>query len=506
MDLPQRVREWIQENRLVRPGDHVIVGLSGGGDSVCLLLCLYELREELGFSLSAVHIHHGIRGEEADEDAAFAENLCRERNLPFRLVREDVPAAAGKEGRSLEEAGRMVRRRIFREERERWERLLPGCRARTAVAQHRDDQAETVLMNLCRGTGLTGLGGMPPEQDGLIRPLLFLRRGEIEAWLRERGQAWRTDSTNADPACTRNRVRSKVLPLLTEQVNRRSTENIAALADRAREIEAYLEQEAEAWLRAQAQSRPDGLALPAAALAALPAALCEPILVLAARKTAGGCLRNLSSRHVGALRALLSAQVGKQVCLPGGITVQREYEDLLFCGEAEEKAHRKSFAADPPQAEFAEFPYEKGQKFPQNRYTKWFDCDKIKNAVRFRHRRSGDRIELAGVGSRKVKSYMIDAKIPAAARDSVWLLTDGEDVMWIVGYRMSAAYQVSPQTKRILEVRIRGQEEPDAREGRGKDAVPCPGGDHERQNSYPDFGDGSEPENRRGGGTDQPGL
>ena len=444
MDLRLQVKQYIREKQLIRPEDHVIVGLSGGADSVCLLLVLKSLRGVLDFTLSAVHVHHGIRGAEADRDAAFCSALCRREEIPFRLLHCDVPAAARDRKRSLEETARDLRYLRFREARREYEFLHPGVRVRVAVAHHMDDQAETVLMNLCRGTGLRGLCGMPAERDGIIRPLLGCRRQAVEDWLRGRGVSWITDSTNQSDDYTRNRIRHEFLPELCH-INSRSVEHLAHIAGQAGEWDAYLQAEAERWLKQQEDRR----SLPAEALASLPQALRGRILQMAAADLAGGS-RNIGSRHIQALDGLLSSGVGARVQLPGGWIVRRDYSTLCFLpAEEEEEAEENLVRAD-----FSVFPRRKNQKIPQKQYTKWFDYDKITEPLCFRTRRTGDELLLAGVGTKSVQRYMIDARIPERERDRIPLLAAGSQILWIVGYRMNAAYQVTEETQTILQVTV----------------------------------------------------
>lgn len=168
-----RIRTFIRENQLIRPGDKVLAGISGGPDSVCLLFVLHKLQRELNFELMAVHVNHGLRGEEADRDQDFVEKLCEERGIPLRCRFREVRGRAKKEKLTVEEAGRLCRYEVFRSEAKRY-----GC-SRIAVGHHGDDQAETMLFHLFRGTGLRGLAGMEPERDGIIRPLLCVERREI---------------------------------------------------------------------------------------------------------------------------------------------------------------------------------------------------------------------------------------------------------------------------------------------------------------------------------------
>ena len=208
MNVQEKVKIFIEKQGLIREGDKVLLGLSGGADSVCLFYLLLAIREELGFTLRTAHVHHGIR-EEAGEDAAFAAALSEGEGVPCYLFREDVPAFAKEQGLSEEEAGRMLRYRDFRECLKRWEEESFGQDAfhssfKIATAHHENDQAETVLFQLFRGSGLTGLRGILPQRGDIIRPLLCLSRAEIEDYLRDRGAAWREDRTNALPNYSRN--------------------------------------------------------------------------------------------------------------------------------------------------------------------------------------------------------------------------------------------------------------------------------------------------------------
>ena len=229
--MTDRVRKYIRQYQLLQEGDRVTVGLSGGADSVCLLLCMKAVQEEYRLQLQAVHVHHGLRGEEADRDAAFAESLCRKLAVPFRLRHAPVRELARREGLSLEEAGRILRYQILREE---------SNGGKIAVAHHRDDQSETLLFHMVRGTGIRGLAGMLPEKDGIIRPLLCVGRAEIEVYLQSVGQEYCVDSTNADTAYARNRIRCELLPWLRDNMNPRVSEHLAELAEQAAQLDAWL--------------------------------------------------------------------------------------------------------------------------------------------------------------------------------------------------------------------------------------------------------------------------
>ncbi|MCD8104886.1 MAG: tRNA lysidine(34) synthetase TilS [Lachnospiraceae bacterium] len=224
----------IKNYHMIEPGERVIVGVSGGADSVCLLRLLCEYRREVSFEIQAVHVEHGLRGQESLEDAGFVEDLCEKWRVACRVEQVDVPALSRSEGLSCEEAGRLARYRIFEEAAKEW-----GAR-RIAVAHNQNDQAETVLWNLARGSGPKGLGGIRPVQGKLIRPLLFSSRREIEEYLRAEGLSWRTDRTNLEPDFTRNRIRLTLLPWMEQNLNGQSVRHIAQAADRLQEVSSYL--------------------------------------------------------------------------------------------------------------------------------------------------------------------------------------------------------------------------------------------------------------------------
>ena len=277
--LMLEIKRYIDKNQLICPGDGVVVGLSGGPDSVFLLYALHTLQARMGFTLRAMHVHHGIRGAEADRDEAFSAELCAKLAVPFQAVHVAAPAYAAQHGLSLEEAARILRYEALEAARQQLGQTLAARpsdspvpdSARTsdspaftagspsrlpdawsmkglpapsapaawiAVAHHLDDQAETVLHNLVRGAGLRGLAGMENRRNHVIRPLLSIKREDILKWLEQNQIAYVTDSTNADPHYTRNRIRSTVLPELRE-INPEASAHIAHSAALLREADAY---------------------------------------------------------------------------------------------------------------------------------------------------------------------------------------------------------------------------------------------------------------------------
>ena len=318
---------------MIRAGDRVLAGLSGGADSTALFDVLERLSGPMGFSLRAVHVHHGLRGAEADRDAAFSEQLCRERKIPFFLVRADVREAAKASHLALEAAGRALRYEALYRAAEMWDLESPGERpALIAVAHHRDDQAETVLLQLSRGSGLKGAAGMPPVRDRVIRPLLSVSRQEITDYLRERGISWVTDSTNLSGDYTRNRIRNQVIPLLSEVVNSRASDHLAQAAELLREADSFLEEEAGKLLE-RALDNGEAPGAPGTLNTEILKERHPALRKYCLRRWAAGLLpegAELTFAHLEGLDGLVTGGTGRQQSLPGGFAAVVDRGKLIL--------------------------------------------------------------------------------------------------------------------------------------------------------------------------------
>lgn len=251
--LTKKILSFIRENRLIVRGDQIAAGLSGGADSVSLIIILNNIKKLLGFNLCAIHINHGLRGCEADRDEAFCRDLCARLGVRFAAERVDVRGLVREAGLSEEEAARLLRyEALHRLAEHMFVSSTSGAEDRQnvkiAVAHHADDQAETILFNMLRGSGMRGLGGMRPMRDDIIRPLLCVGRDEILRYLDDLGQDYVTDSTNLLNDHTRNVIRNVVMPELKENVNKRSAEHITELGNRIYEADEYMRNEAAAFL------------------------------------------------------------------------------------------------------------------------------------------------------------------------------------------------------------------------------------------------------------------
>ena len=464
-ETEQRVLTLIRKYEMIRPGDTVIAGVSGGCDSVVMLCVLNKLKTLLGYSLSVLHVNHGIRGEEADADEAFVARLCQDKGLPFQGVWVDVPQLAAMGGKGMEEAAREARFQAFEKERERL--LRKGAKdVRIALAHHQDDLAETVLFRLCRGSSFRGLSGIRPVRDFYIRPLLCLTRDEIEAYAAEMGCAYRTDRTNLEDAYTRNRIRHHLLPWLEEEIHPKASAHIAEAAGWFAEAEDYFVRTARS-LAGKYMIEPEEMTGKGqeAGVVLLPELLKEaPILQtyvvrLAFEKTA--CQSDsLNRRHIQDILALFDKQTGRRIELPCRLKALRTYDGIwLYRHEADcpEEERITGFEVRIPGE--TDTCYGKiivrlcrffGQKYEEKRYTKCFDYDKIKGRIFLRPRREGDTILLGkGCGHKRLSRYLIDRKVPVQERESLPLLAVENQVLWVIGEGKSAQAAVDSQTRTV---------------------------------------------------------
>lgn len=459
MEFIQKVKKYIVQHHMICAGDHVSVGVSGGADSVCLLLVLLKLREELGHTVSAVHVEHGIRGEDSKKDAEFVRHFCGRQGIECHIFHYNVPEYAGKHGMSEEEAGRQLRYAAFAAEAGKY----PDDKGKIAVAHHMEDHAETMLFHLARGTGIRGLAGIAPVRGNIIRPLLAVKRAEIEAFLNCQGQTYCTDATNEDDSYSRNRIRRQALPVL-EKINSRACEHMYQTARQLREIDDYLKKQAELALQVCCKRKEHGLELQKEAFDSMDAVIQKEMLHRLLIKLSGGG-RDITMEHVCQIKDLFAKQNGRKLCLPYGIKAVRVYKGVeLFFGKDAQNNDDIKHGGDSGKNQFRfRLINNFSNNIPQiskKKYTKCFDYDKIKNGFCVRSRQPGDFLVVNASGDRqKLKKYLVNEKIPEKEREQLLLLADGSHIMWIVGHRISSYYKVSEYTRRILEVTFYGGKE-----------------------------------------------
>jgi tRNA(Ile)-lysidine synthase len=472
--MTERIKKYIEEYNMIKPKDHVLAGVSGGADSVCLCLVLSELAEEMDFTLEVIHVEHGIRGEESARDARFVREFCSQLGVKFYEVAVDVPEYASKMRLGLEEAARMLRYNAFSDISHKLKENEKAA-VSVALAHHMEDNAETILMQMIRGSGLDGICGMEPVRsteagERYLRPLLAESRESIEEYLRLKGQPFCEDSTNSDLAYSRNRIRKKVLPELTA-LNSQAILHINRTAERMRDIRDYMDAETDALLEKCLKKGENGYSLSVGELNRMQHAVRMRVLHDAI-SAAAGARKDIAAVHIEAVEQLLYKQSGRSVDLPYGITARRVYEEIEIkagAGENFRSAAKEETVVDIGQLSeekplIIELPgagltcrlfrfIGKTAKIPRKMYTKWFDYDKIKDNFSIRTRKSGDFFILDDKGHRKkLADYFIDEKIPADQRDKYLLVAKGSEVLWIIGGRMSHDAGITKDTRLVLEM------------------------------------------------------
>ena len=463
----RKVKAYIEEFEMIREGDQVIAGVSGGGDSMAMLSCLRQYREEMDFSLKVVHVHHGIRGEEADRDAALVKQVCSDWQIPCQILRYDVPDLAKGWKVGTEEAGRRVRQEAFT-------LASKGCtaRVRIALAHNQDDLAETVVHNLCRGTGIRGLSAMRPVSDPIIRPVLCLKKQQILEYLKEAGILYGQDSTNLSEEYTRNRIRHRILPLLQEQINPKASAHMAETAQILAAAGDYLFAQGECLLKQYASFKEGAYYLQEDFFRQESALV--PYGLLTAFYQVSGRQQDFTSLHVKDIQKLVSRQVGRQVQLPYGMRAVRTYQGIsLLPGSQHEdgkqteeqlEEYRKGWVIPIPgsvkcplgMVSARVFSYE-GQKIEENKYTKWLDYDTIYSSLSVRTRSPGDYLVIDQKGNRKkLNRCFIDDKIPREKREQLPLIAAGEEIRWIIGGRISEKHKITQTTVRVIELQYQG--------------------------------------------------
>lgn len=455
----QKVFDYIREHEMITAEDKVIVGVSGGADSVCLLFVLREYQRQLPFSMMVVHVEHGVRGEESRQDAAFVEALCKEWHIPCKVFASDVPAMARQQKISVEEAGRKVRYETFAQMGEEW-----GA-TKIAVAHNQNDQAETMIWNMVRGSGITGAGGIRPVRGKVIRPLLCCSRREIEECLRSQEISWREDCTNQEMEYTRNCIRQHILPQMEKELNAGAVEHLANLGKELQRTESYLCSVAEKAMANTARIEADRVEIDLEGLKKEDPLIQEHVIRMCLERVGCG-LKDLGRIHMEQILELFAGQSGRKISLPGGWQAGKSFDRGYLEKRKEQPVVQGAEIPVPGEIETAQgilqariFSHNH-ENIPQKKYTKWIDYDKIKNSLCLRTRQPGDYLVIDQKGSKKkLKVYFIEEKIPADRRDQILLVASGSEILWVVGYRMNDAYKVWDSTERVLELTMQGREE-----------------------------------------------
>ena len=328
----EKVKRYIEQHNMIARHDQLVVGVSGGADSVCLLYMLLEFCSVTPISLYVVHINHGLRGEEALRDAAYVRQICTEQQLPFYLYEEDVNSYATEHGLTTEEAGRIIRYRAFAEVKKQ-----VGA-GKIALAHHKNDQAETVLFRLFRGSGIKGLGGMSPVRDDVIRPLLCLERSEIEQYLKKRNLSYCIDSTNNSDHYARNIIRNRILPVIEDGFHGQVVAHIAETATFMQEAEQYIYKQAlSEFMTKVTGDIKTGYHIPLCLLRASEPVIQQYLVRIALERLAQEW-KDIGIKHIRDILKLQDKEVSKVIMLPRGLTARRDYQEIVLSAPEDKEA------------------------------------------------------------------------------------------------------------------------------------------------------------------------
>lgn len=457
--MKEQLIQFNEKKHLFDRGDKIVAGVSGGADSVCLLQLLNEIKKDYGLSLFVLHVNHGIREGDAEQDAEFVEQLADSMGLPFCLVKKNVPELAADMGMTEEEAGRYIRYEELENYRERM-----GA-DRIAIAHHRDDVAETMLFQLFRGSGPRGLAGIPAKRGRIIRPLAFAGRAEIESYMRERGLPYREDKTNDLTEYTRNKIRLQLLPYVEREINSRAGLHAAQAAEKLTEWREYIEKMGQQAYEQAAEQRGGELRLSVPVYEEQEKVIQGEILRRAFTEMIPGA-KDVSQSHYEKVGELVHMEPGKRLRLPKGIVAEKCYDCIRFFSDEGKQVEPTYIECKIPSShivdsngtiyEFSVSVWKREElegEIPQKDYTKWFDYDKINSDLVIRNPREEDFFVLdENGGTKKLNRYYIDRKIPRRERIGQLVLADGSHILWAVPDRISAEYKVTENTKQVLVV------------------------------------------------------
>jgi tRNA(Ile)-lysidine synthase len=426
---------------MLTPGDAVVVGVSGGADSLALLYALRELKE-YRLKLIVSHLNHGIRPKEGKRDALFVEGIAKKLDLPFETREVSTPEFKKRSKLSLEEAARTLRYEFLREV------LAKHNAQKIATAHTLDDQAETVLMRFIKGSGPLGLSGIPPVSQGqIIRPLIEVPRSEVERYLQGKKVKWVEDSSNREKIFLRNRIRHDLIPVL-QKYNPRIKETLAKTANIFRTEEDFIRSRAGNWLEYVFQHRDeDELLGTLSRYKAIPEAL-RPAFLRIAIEQIKGSLRQVSFTHVASADELLFSESSSgEIVLPGGIVVAKGYDSFLITRKSRLEPKFSYRIASPgkwnfPHAEL-EIDTVEAESWGEDPFIQFFDRDSVEFPIEIRNYHPGDRFVPLGMKTRKkIKDLFIDEKIPRFLRSRIPIFLSKGQIMWVGGLRMDERFKV----------------------------------------------------------------
>ncbi|MFA9398840.1 MAG: tRNA lysidine(34) synthetase TilS [Clostridiaceae bacterium] len=458
MDKTKRIFiETINKHGMMDNGDKIIVGVSGGPDSICLLHLLLSIREEYNLILCVAHINHKIRKIEGDNDEIFVKNFCKKNNIPFYSRSYDVEKIAKKNGESTETCGRNIRYEYFNE-------LFVELKAnKIALAHNLNDQAETILMRIMRGTGLDGLMGIKAVRDNVfIRPLINVKRKDIEGYLIDNNIESKLDKTNLENIYRRNKIRLELIPYIENNFNENIISSLERLRDTLEVDLKYIDNISDLKYEKYCKSKGNKIIIEKDAFLEDNAIVTR--IIRKAYFNLMGTLNNLEKVHVYNIIKIQKSISGSVVEMPNGIIAKNVYNNIVMQQQEEKIKNINEYTLIKGENFIEELGYnikmnllDKIDKkdLIKSLEIKYFDYDKIDKDIKLRFRREGDVFHPIGMkGSKKIKKFFIDIKLEESKRDKIPLICFGDDIGWIVGIRVSEKYKIDSNTKKVLEIKF----------------------------------------------------
>ena len=447
----EKIKAFIDQHQLISSGDELVLGVSGGADSMTLLYYFFLHQNLYNVTLKVAHIHHGLR-QAADLDAQLVQAFCEQHEIPFFRHDCNIKELAKMHKLSEEEAGREERYNFFIS-------LLNGS-GKIVTAHNMNDQAETMLMRFMRGTDIKGLSGILPKRGNIIRPLLCLTREEIEAYCKEMNIPYRDDETNFKTIYTRNKIRLQCIPYIKEELNPSIIPVLARQGELYREEDEFLTLHTKTLFETCCKKQEGKMVLKLSELVSMHTYMQKRVMLMAIEELIGR--KDITSNHIESCIKLINFQVGKEIHLPYGLIVKRDYENVVLTIKSVEeigtycidlKEGRQVITEAGLTIEIRKYQSERINQNNENIYTKYIDYGKIKNGLQIRTRRTSDYIKLKG-GSKKLKKLFTDDKISKTIRDTLPLIADGNEIVWVIGNRLNIDYYITEQTDEILEIKI----------------------------------------------------
>ena len=472
-----KVKNYIIEKNMIKRGDRILVALSGGPDSIALTHVLYTLKECFDIQLFAAHINHCVRGKEADDDENYAKEFCNRLNIPFFSIRIDVNELAKNKGISTEMAGREVRYEFFNKIKN--ENNID----KIALAHNSNDQAETLIMRIMRGTGIQGLIGIKPVRDEYyIRPILSIDRSQIEDYCQGNNLNPRIDKTNLETIYSRNKVRLELIPYIKDNFNEDIIDTLNRLSETIEKDNDFLEEITSNYFNQYIKIDNKEVIINKDVFLLHEAMVTR--LLRKALESLTGDLVNFEKVHIYDMMKLNKQGTGKSINLPKGVLVQNIYGDLVLSYLSnKEKVVNKELKISSKElnkdlllkgitlgedilgykVSLKLINDNKEVNLKKDNFIKYFSVDEEIESIVIRNRKDGDRFNPYGMmGTKKLKDVFMDLKIRKDLRDDIPLVLINDKIAWIVGYRVSNAFKVSRNSKNILEIKFEGEENDNA--------------------------------------------